>query len=96
MIGAAWVTLLSEALVGLITYLVVRHASNLRLSLTVTAKAIASALIMLLALNEISFLPVIIRIIAGAVVYGIVLVALRGVTTRTIKGLFQKEQPLDV
>lgn len=95
-IGAAWVTLLSESLVGLITYLVVRRASHLRLRLAVTAKAAASALIMFLVLNEITFLPVVIQILVGAVVYATVLVALRGVTTQTIKELFQKEQPADV
>lgn len=90
-IGAAWVTLLSETLVGVVTYLVVRRTSRLRLRLTVTAKAFASALVMYLVLAEIHGLPTLVEILLGAVAYLVVLVALRGLTPRTIKTLFVKE-----
>ncbi|MEK7105552.1 MAG: flippase [Patescibacteria group bacterium] len=86
-IGAAWVTLLSESLVTLLTFLVVWRASRIRLRLTVTAKVVAAAAVMYLFL-KVTNIHVIPQIIIGGLVYFVTLVALGGLSPKTIKGLF--------
>ncbi|MBI4257104.1 flippase [Candidatus Uhrbacteria bacterium] len=86
--GAVGVTLLSEALIALLTFFVVFKTSGATPKLTVLFKAIIASTIMYLALVGID-VPVLIDLLVGAVVYTAALFALRAVTTRELKTILR-------
>lgn len=78
--GAVWVTLVSEALIAGLTFLMVYKTSKALPSATVTVKALASALIMYLALRIVPTENAVIQIVLGAVIYSSALLAMGGVS----------------
>ena len=73
--GAARLTVASEIAIATITFRVVRAASGFRIALRIPAAAFLAAVTMGLALALLP-LPIIPRIAAGAIVYGLVVLAL--------------------
>lgn len=86
-IGAAWVTLISESIVAIITALVVYRASRFRLRLNVLAKTIAAAVVMYLFLLQSAPLGVIPQVMLGSAIYFVVLVALGGMSLKSLHAL---------
>ena len=90
MYGAIWVTLVSEGLIALITYLVVRNVTGIRMNLTVTLKAIIASLLMAAAIMVIPLPHVILTVTLGVIVYAMALIALKATTISEIKTLVGK------
>ncbi len=86
--GAAWVTLISEALITALTYIVVYRASRVHLKLHVTVKALCASVVMYLFLQLITPFHLLIEVALGSLVYMITLVALGGLKPKTIRSLF--------
>jgi O-antigen/teichoic acid export membrane protein len=84
--GAVAVTLVSEALIALITFLVVYHTSGSLPNLSTLFKAVVASLVMYLALVKLD-VPVLIDLLVGIVVYSASLFTLRAVTIRDLKSL---------
>ncbi|MEK9130794.1 MAG: flippase [Patescibacteria group bacterium] len=87
-LGAAWVTLISETIVALLTAIVVYRASRFRLRLTVLSKVVAASMVMYLFLMASGSFHVIPQVVLGSLVYLVVLVALGGVTPKSLRALF--------
>lgn len=84
--GAVWVTLVSEALIALITFTVVTRTINAWPSLMVTIKALIAGGIMYLTLTQLNT-HVVWDIIIGASVYTIGLFALKAITVKELRSL---------
>ncbi|MEK7620426.1 MAG: flippase [Patescibacteria group bacterium] len=84
--GAVGVTLVSEALIALITFCVVYRASGSLPNLSTLFKAVVASAVMYLALVKLD-VPVLIDLIVGGVVYAASLFALRAVTVKDLKVL---------
>ncbi|NQV90142.1 flippase [Candidatus Uhrbacteria bacterium] len=84
--GAVWVTLVSEALIALITFLVVYKTSRALPNLTVVFKSLVSAAIMYLALSQMNA-PVFIDILVGGIIYTLSIFALKAITLSELKSL---------
>lgn len=84
--GAVWVTLASEGLIALLTFLVVYRTSKALPSLTVLFKSLISALIMYIALSSMD-VSVFIDILVGGVIYTVSIFALRAITLTELKTL---------
>ncbi len=84
--GAIWVTLVSEALIAIITFTVVWRVSGAWPSITALLKALMAGGVMYLVLQPMN-VHVIIDLIVGAVVYGGSLLALRAITIKELKSL---------
>lgn len=87
-LGAAWVTLLSETLVAAITAAVVWRESRWRPRLVVFSKVLAASITMYLFLAISGSLHVIPQVVIGSLIYLVVLVALGGVTPKSLRALF--------
>jgi O-antigen/teichoic acid export membrane protein len=88
--GAVWVTLVSEALIAGLTFMVVYKTSGALPNLMVTFKALVSAGIMYLALQAMPSTHVVITILAGVIVYTFCLFALKAVKLSEIKSMLAK------
>jgi O-antigen/teichoic acid export membrane protein len=87
MVGAAWATLVAYSVLGLLTLAVTRRFLKFDLSLPFMAKSIASSGIMAFCiwlLHPQSVWSVLACVVLGAVVYFIVLIALRGLSKSEI------------
>jgi O-antigen/teichoic acid export membrane protein len=84
--GAVWVTLVSEGLIALITFLVVWRTADTLPSLGVSLKALISAGVMYAVLTQLNT-HVIFDILIGASVYVIGLFALKAITVRELKAI---------
>jgi O-antigen/teichoic acid export membrane protein len=84
--GAIWVTLVSEAIIAAITFIVVWRVSGALPSMIVTLKALIAAGVMYLVLQPMD-VPVLIDLIVGATVYGGALLAMRAITIKELKTL---------
>jgi O-antigen/teichoic acid export membrane protein len=85
--GAAWMTVVSEVAIATLTFRMVRATSGFRLSWTLAASALAASAMMGLAVWWVA-IPIIPRIALGAVVYGLLALALpptRRVLTTTLR-----------
>lgn len=71
--GAAIVTLVSEGLIALIAWLKVRKATDIRLGFSAILQSLASAILMVVAIRGIWFMPIWWQIIGGIAVYLVVL-----------------------
>lgn len=74
--GAAWMTVVSECTIALITWRVVRAASGVRLSARIPLATLVAALVMAVALILTPQLPVIPRAAGGAFVYALATLAM--------------------
>lgn len=90
-LGAAWVTLLSEGLVALLTFLMVKQTTGMHPRLTVFTKSLTAALLMFVLLQVTDELPVLVQILLGTIAYGAVIVALGALNLQTIRALFLKQ-----
>lgn len=84
--GAVVVTLVSEALIALITFTVVYRTSGSLPNFSTLLKAVVASAVMYLALVKLD-VPVLIDLLVGAVVYAAALFALKAVTTKDLKAL---------
>ncbi len=84
--GAVAVTLVSETLIALITFLVVYRTSGSLPSLSTLFKAIAASGVMYLALVKLD-VPVLVDLLVGIIVYAASLFTLRAVTLKDLKAL---------
>lgn len=87
--GAVWVTLVSEALIATLTFLVVYKTSGALPNLSVLFKSLLSGLVMYLVLSQMN-VSVFIDILVGAIVYGASLLALRAITRDELKTLLSR------
>ncbi|MEK7532430.1 MAG: polysaccharide biosynthesis C-terminal domain-containing protein, partial [Patescibacteria group bacterium] len=89
-LGAAWMTVFSEVLAGALLWGYVRHVTRAHVSFAPLLKAIIASLVMMLVLLPLRELHVLILIALGALVYGLAIVALRGVPLETVRGLLKR------
>jgi len=88
--GAVWVTLVSEAIIAFLTFLVVYKTSGALPNLMVTGKALLAGGIMYLVRLPLSGLHVILMVLIGGVVYVIALFALKAVSVNELNALLKK------
>jgi O-antigen/teichoic acid export membrane protein len=88
--GAVWVTLVSEALIAALTFMVVYKTSRALPNLLVTIKALVAAGIMSLALRIVPEVHVVVTILVGALVYTTILIALKAIKLEEIKSMLAK------
>ena len=89
-LGAAWMTVFSEVLAGALLWWYVRHITQARVIFAPLLKAFLASLLMTLVLLPLRELHVLILIALGAFVYGLAILALRGVPWETVKRLVNR------
>lgn len=89
-LGAAWMTVFSELLAGALLWHYIYKVSRATVPLMPLAKALIASLIMIVALWPLLHLPVLLLIGIGILVYGLVIVALKGVPYETVKRLLSR------
>ncbi len=87
-LGAAWMTVVVEALSLLITFIVTRHATHIALSLDYVWKALVASAVMMLALFALPSFHVLFLVALGGITYSIALLLLRGIPKTIIKEIF--------
>lgn len=91
MYGAAYMTLISEVLITLMTFFVVFKHAKTKPNLLITSKAVASSAIMYAVLVVLPETHVLIDVTIGAVVYITTLVGFGGVKLSTIKSYLPRQ-----
>jgi len=84
--GAAWLTVASEIAIATITFRVVRRASGFRIAPRIPVAALTASVVMGIALASLP-LPIIPRIAAGAIVYGLLIVVLPPTRRMIVAGM---------
>lgn len=92
-LGAAWVTLASEVLIGMLTAGVVFATSRVTLSPTPSLRALGASILMFAALLVVHFPNVLLQILWGVGVYFAALALLGGPSPLRIMRLFLPERP---
>ncbi len=85
--GAAWMTIVSEGLIAIITFLVVYRVSGVIPNLTVTAKALAASAGMYLFLVHVPSFHVLTDILMAAIVYLLIMILIKGIRLEDIRAL---------
>ncbi len=93
--GAAWMTLFSEGLIALITFLVVYRVAKITPNLAVTIKALIASGVMFLVLKFYTSPFVLLDLLIAAVVYLVVMLAIRGIRLDEIKALREARRSLE-
>ncbi len=93
--GAAWMTLFSEALIALITFLVVSRVAKITPSLVVTGKAVVASGAMFLVLQFASTPFVLLDILIAAIVYLFVMLLIKGIRIEEINALREARNSLE-
>jgi O-antigen/teichoic acid export membrane protein len=93
--GAAWMTLLSEGLIALITFLVVYRVANITPNLAVTGKAFLASGVMFLVLKLYASPFVLLDLLIAAIVYLLVMLAIKGIKLEELKELREAHQSLE-
>jgi len=83
--GAAWMTVFSELYAGILLFLTVRHYAQEKLRMKTLSKIIIASVIMGSLLVLFSTLHIIVLVIIGVVSYGVVLLAIGGISKETLK-----------
>ncbi|MBU4315604.1 flippase [Patescibacteria group bacterium] len=91
--AAAWLTLFSETLIGLLTFLVVWRVSHYSPSLKMLSKAILASIIMFMAIMIMPDVSTAIMLPLSMLVYAVALTALGGPKPMEILNLFLPEKP---
>lgn len=91
--AAAWMTLFSETLIGLLTFVVVWRVSHYLPSLKMLSKAVLASIIMFIVLKILSDLHIAILLPLSMIVYAIALTALGGPKPKEVLNLFLPEKP---
>lgn len=84
MMGAAWMTVFSEAYTGILLYLVLQKWLKRHLRFMTFLKMIFSAIVMSLVILYTPDLHVLIRVVIGAAVYGFMILATRAISKETL------------
>lgn len=87
--GAVWITLFSEGFISILTFIVVLKTSHVLPNLTVTLKALLSALLMFVILSQFPNTHVIPQMIIGAGIYTLGVIALKAVNLKEVMRLFK-------
>ncbi len=85
--GAVWVTLVSEALIALITFIVVYKVSGSLPSLKTAGKAVIASGVMYLFLRIIPSAHVLISISLGAVIYILAMLSMNGISRESLASI---------
>lgn len=85
--GAAWMTLVSEWLIALITFLVVYKVAHIKLRFSVTAKALTASFVMFVVLQLLPSFTVLIDILVAAIVYIAIMILIKGIRIEDIHAL---------
>ncbi len=93
--GAAWMTIFSEGLIAIITFLVVYRVTRILPDLRVSAKALLASAIMYLFLRFVPPLHVTLDILFSAIVYLLVMIAMKGIRIDDIRALRAARHSLD-
>jgi O-antigen/teichoic acid export membrane protein len=91
--AAAWVTVVAESLIGLLTFAVVTSVSKTLPSLRMFVRASLATALMAGAILILPLPHVILQILAGILVYALALTALGGPSPRSLFKLFLPEKP---
>lgn len=91
--AAAWVTFISEAFIAVVTAWAVLRTSRARIPLGVPLRAAAAAAVMFAAVTYAAPLHVLLRIILGAVTYGVTLYLLGGIPEGPLRLIFARGIP---
>ena len=87
--GAAWVTVAIEGFIALTAIGLTRRHSGVRLSFKTMGKSLLSSLIMMAAIYLLPDWHVIIMILLAAVIYGLAMLAMRGVDKNLLKEIIK-------
>jgi len=91
--AAAWMTLFSEMLIGLLTFAVVWRISHYFPSLKMLSKAVLASIIMFIVLKLLADLHIAILLPLSMIVYAVALTALGGPKPKEVLNLFLPEKP---
>lgn len=91
--AAAWLTLFSEGLIGLLTFFVVWRVSTYFPSLKMLAKAILASVVMFMVLVILPNVHILILLPLAMIVYAAALTALGGPKPKDVMNLFLPEKP---
>lgn len=93
--GAAWMTLFSEGLIALITFVVVWRVTGILPHFAVTIKAAIASAVMYLALIFSPFPFVLLDILLATIVYLLVMLLIKGIRLEELKALRQARNSLE-
>lgn len=94
MFGAAWMTIFSEGLIALITFIVVYRVAGVLPKLEVVLKALFASVVMYGFLRFVPSFDVISQIIMGGIVYLLVMILIKGIRMEEIRSLFGERKML--
>jgi len=93
--GAAWMTLFSEWLIALITFLVVYKVTKVKLHFVVASKAIFASAIMYLFLRFVPSLSVLVDILIAGILYFAIMLLIKGIKMEDIRALKNARSTLE-
>ena len=93
--GAAWMTLFSEWMIALITFLVVYKVTKVKLRFVVASKAIFASAIMYLFLRFVPSLSVLVDILIAAVLYLAIMLLIKGIKMEDVRALRNARQAIE-
>jgi len=85
--GAVWVTLFSEGMIALLTFLVVWKTTRILPNLVVTGKALLASFVMFFFLLSFPSIHVLIDVLLGALIYLVVMIMIKGIRASEIRTL---------
>ncbi|MFH1029713.1 MAG: flippase [bacterium] len=88
-IGAAYVTLFSETLITVLSFIIIRRTTGIAISLKKFLKALLAGLAMCVILYPIRFANMLILILTGAAIYGFTLYAIGVVDKKMLQQIFK-------
>lgn len=89
MTGAALMTVFSELYAGFFLFLTIRHYTQERLQMKTFGKILFASVVMSVVLFALRDLHIILLVLLGALVYGVVLVAIRGISKETLREIIR-------
>lgn len=93
--GAAWMTLMSEVLIALITFLVVCNVAKITPNLVVTGKALVASGVMYIVLKFITLPSVLLDLVLATIVYVLVMLLIKGIRIEDIKALREARNSIE-
>lgn len=92
-LAAAWITVISEVFIAIITAIAVFRATGHVVAMKTFGRAFLASAIMMVVVYGMSDINVLLRVMLGAVVYAIALYALGGITKDTLSFLRKNKAP---
>ncbi|MBI2475605.1 flippase [Candidatus Uhrbacteria bacterium] len=93
--GAAWMTLFSEWMIALITFLVVYKITKVQLRFVIAGKAIFASAVMYLFLRFVPSLSVLVDILFAAILYLAIMLVIKGIKMEDIRALKNAQQSIE-